>query len=31
VQGDTVVFSNYTDQRLYKQTIGGEELTWTYA
>ena len=27
VQGDTVVFSNYTDQRLYKQTIGGEELT----
>ncbi|CAL5051810.1 unnamed protein product [Urochloa decumbens] len=22
VQGDTVVFSNYTDQRLYKQTIG---------
>ena len=23
VQGDTVVFSNYSDQRLYKQTIGG--------
>ncbi|AQL01106.1 alpha/beta-Hydrolases superfamily protein [Zea mays] len=22
VQGDTVVFSNYTDQRLYRQTIG---------
>jgi hypothetical protein len=24
VQGDTVMFSNYTDQRLYKQTIGGK-------
>lgn len=23
VQGDVVVFSNYSDQRLYKQTIGG--------
>ena len=26
VQGDVVVFSNYNDQRLYKQTIGGKEL-----
>ena len=26
VQGDVVVFSNYSDQRLYKQTIGGKEL-----
>lgn len=25
VQGDVVVFSNYTDQRLYKQTIGGNK------
>jgi hypothetical protein len=25
VQGDVVVFSNYSDQRLYKQTIGGME------
>jgi hypothetical protein len=25
VQGDVVVFSNYSDQRLYKQTIGGTE------
>jgi hypothetical protein len=24
VQGDTVVFSNYSDQRLYMQTIGGK-------
>lgn len=23
VQGGVVVFSNYSDQRLYKQTIGG--------
>ncbi|KAM3194349.1 hypothetical protein ACQJBY_070801 [Aegilops geniculata] len=23
VQGDVVVFSNYSDQRLYKQTVGG--------
>ena len=26
VQGDTVVFSNYSDQRLYTQTIGGTEF-----
>ena len=25
VQGDVVVFSNYSDQRLYKQTMGGAE------
>ncbi|KXG19596.1 uncharacterized protein LOC110431244 isoform X2 [Sorghum bicolor] len=34
VQGDTVVFSNYTDQRLYKQTIGDNSplpLTPDYA
>ena len=23
VEGDVVVFSNYSDQRLYRQTIGG--------
>jgi hypothetical protein len=26
VQGNTVVFSNYSDQRLYRQTIGGAEF-----
>ncbi|CAN6208259.1 unnamed protein product [Urochloa humidicola] len=26
VQGDIVVFSNYSDQRLYTQTIGGTEF-----
>nr|CAB3469989.1 unnamed protein product [Digitaria exilis] len=34
VQGDIVVFSNYTDQRLYKQTIGDnspQPLTPDYA
>ncbi|XP_034590034.1 dipeptidyl-peptidase 5 isoform X1 [Setaria viridis] len=34
VQGDTVVFSNYTDQRLYRQTIGDSSplpLTPDYA
>lgn len=30
VQGDTVVFSNYTDQRLYRQTIGGTEFRLSY-
>jgi hypothetical protein len=27
VQGDTVVFSNYDDQRLYRQTIGGDSAS----
>jgi len=34
VQGDVVVFSNYSDQRLYKQTIGDNSplpLTPDYA
>lgn len=30
VQGDTVVFSNYDDQRLYRQTIGGTSSMLLY-
>jgi hypothetical protein len=30
VQGDVVVFSNDTDQRLYKQTIGGKGAEHTF-